>query len=180
VTSFEKSPAPTKPATTRSCRVSRCAFARGCEPLTPACPNELVERVGSLDELRDLSSSGTAAFGESSGPARLSKRAAQVLPVNYCDGRGRTPLDDWGAGSVDSLGVRITSMNAVERPDRVLILVEIETKIRFRPIERECHAIEARRSPLEEQDSFDAISHRLLPRRYLRTASTSLNSTEPA
>ena len=123
--------------------------------------------VGSLDELRDLSvvrdgSVWRVLWAKPDFP----NVPLQVLPVNYLrwDVVGHRS-DDWGAGSVDSPRVRITSMNAVERPDRVLILGEIENEDTV-PAYLNVNAtlLKPDGSSLEEQDSFDAISHRLLPK----------------
>jgi len=86
--------------------------------------------------------------------------------VNYLrwDVIGRRS-DDWGAASVDSPQVRITSMNAVERPDRVLILGELENEDTVPAyVNVNAALLKPDGSPLDEQGSFDAISHKLLPK----------------
>jgi len=123
--------------------------------------------VGSLDELRDLpvvrdGSVWRVVWAKPNFP----NVPLQVLPVNYLrwDVIGRRS-DDWGAGSVDSPQVRITSMNAVERPDRVIIVGEVENEDTV-PAYLNVNAtlLKPDGSSLEEQGSFDVISHRLLPK----------------
>jgi len=123
--------------------------------------------VGSLDELRDLSAvrDGNVWRVVWTKPNYPNVRL-QVLPVNYLrwDIIGHRS-EDWGAVSVDSPQVRITSMNAVERPDRVLILGEVENEDTV-PAYLNVNAtlLKADGSALDEQGSFDAISHQLLPK----------------
>jgi hypothetical protein len=123
--------------------------------------------VGSLDELRDLSVVRDGSLWRVTWPKpNFPNVPLQVVPVNYLrwDVIGRRS-DDWGAGSVDSPQVRITSMNAVERPDRVVIVGEVENEDTV-PAYLNVNAtlLKPDGSSLEEQGSFDAISHRLLPK----------------
>ena len=123
--------------------------------------------VGSLDDLRDLSVVRDGNEWRVVWPKpNFPNVPLQVLPVNYLrwDVIGRRS-DDWGAGSVDSPQVRITSMNAVERPDRVLILGEVENEDTV-PAYLNVNAtlLKPDGTALEEQGSFDTISHRLLPK----------------
>jgi hypothetical protein len=123
--------------------------------------------VGSLDDLKDLSVVRAGAIWRVVwAKPNFPNVPLQVLPVNYLrwDVIGRRS-DDWGAGSVDSPQVRITSMNAVERPDRVLILGEVENEDTV-PAYLNVNAtlLKPDGSTLEEQGSFDTISHRLLPK----------------
>ena len=123
--------------------------------------------VGSLDELRDLSTvrDGNVWRVVWSKP-NYPKVPLQVLPVTYLqwDVIGRLS-DDWGTASVDSPQVRITSMNAVERPDRVLILGEVENEDTVPAyVNVNAALLKPDGSSLDEQGSFDAISHKLLPK----------------
>jgi hypothetical protein len=90
----------------------------------------------------------------------------QVLAVNYLrwDVIGHRS-DDWGAGSVDSPQVRITSMNAIERPDRVIIIGEVENEDTVPAyVNVNAALLKSDGSSLDEQGSFDSISHQLLPK----------------
>ncbi len=123
--------------------------------------------VGSLEELRDLSvirdgNIWRVVWAKPNFPVV----PLQVVPVNYLrwDVIGRRS-DDWGGGSVDSPQVRIMSMNAVERPDRVVVLGEVENEDTV-PAYLNVNAtlLKPDGASLDEQGSFDAISHRLLPK----------------
>jgi hypothetical protein len=90
----------------------------------------------------------------------------QVLPVNYLrwDVIGRKS-DDWGSGSVDTPQVKIISMNAVDRPDGVLILGEVENEDTVPAyLSVTATLLKPDATNLAQQDSFDAIAHSLLPK----------------
>ena len=86
--------------------------------------------LGSLDEVRDLSAVRDGAAWKVVWPKpNFPEVPLQVLPVNYLrwDVIGRRS-DDWGSAAVDPPCVLITSMNAVERPDGVVIVGEVENE----------------------------------------------------
>ncbi|MBZ5664387.1 MAG: FxLYD domain-containing protein [Acidobacteriia bacterium] len=91
----------------------------------------------------------------------------QVVPVNYLRWEviGRNTSQNWGAQDVDSPKVRITSMNAIARPGRVVILGEVENEDTV-PAYLNVNAtlLKADGSPIEDEGSFDLISHVLLPK----------------
>jgi hypothetical protein len=91
----------------------------------------------------------------------------QVVSVNYLRWEviGRNTSQNWGAQDVDAPKVRITSMNAISRPGRVVILGEVENEDTV-PAYLNVNAtlLKADGSPLEEEGSFDLISHVLLPK----------------
>jgi hypothetical protein len=123
--------------------------------------------VGSLDQVRDLPLVKDGNVWRVVWPKpNFPNVPLQVLPVNYLrwDVIGRRS-DDWGAGSVDSPQVRITSMNAIERPDRIVIVGEVVNEDTV-PAYLNVNAtlLKPDGSSLEEQGSFDEISHRLLPK----------------
>lgn len=123
--------------------------------------------VGSLDEVRDLSLVRSADTWKVVWPKpNFANIPLRVLPVNYLrwDVIGRRS-DDWGTASVDTPQVRIISMNAVERPDSVIVLGEVENEDTVPAyLNITATLLKADGSPLAQQDSFDAISHRLLPK----------------
>lgn len=91
----------------------------------------------------------------------------QVLAVNYLrwDVVGRDNSQPWGAQNVDAPQVKITSMSAVERPDRVVILGEIENEDTVPAyINVNATLLKADGSVIDKEDSFDLISHTLLPK----------------
>jgi len=91
----------------------------------------------------------------------------QVIPVNYLrwDIIRRGPEEDWGAQNVEAPKVRIISMNAIERPDRTIVMGEIvneDTVPGF--VSVMATLLGANNETLGEESSFDKISHVLLPK----------------
>jgi len=123
--------------------------------------------VGSLDEVRDLALVRAGDVWKVIWPKpNFPNVPLQVLPVNYLrwDVIGRRS-DDWGSASVDVPQVRILSMNAVERPDSVVVLGEVENEDTVPAyVNISATLLKPDGSPLAQQDSFDAISHSLLPK----------------
>jgi hypothetical protein len=124
--------------------------------------------VGSLDDVRDLHVRRDGSLWRVIWPKPVfSKVPPQVVSVNYLrwDVIGRNETQTWGAQDVDSPKVRITSMNAISRPGRVVILGEIENEDTV-PAYLNVNAtlLKADGSPIDEESSFDMISHVLLPK----------------
>jgi hypothetical protein len=124
--------------------------------------------VGSLDDVRDLHVRRDGSVWRVIWPKPVfSKVPPQVVSVNYLrwDVIGRNETQTWGAQDVDSPKVRITSMNAISRPGRVVILGEIENEDTV-PAYLNVNAtlLKADGSPIDEESSFDMISHVLLPK----------------
>jgi hypothetical protein len=78
---------------------------------------------------------------------------------------GRNASQNWGAQEVDSPKVRITSMNAISRPGRVVVVGEVENEDTV-PAYLNVNAtlLKADGSAIDEESSFDMISHVLLPK----------------
>lgn len=123
--------------------------------------------VGSLAEVRDLEVVRNGDLWKVVWPKpNFAKIPLRVLPVNYLrwDVVGHRS-DDWGTATVDSPQVRILSMNAVERPDRVVIVGEVENEDTVPAyLNITAALLKPDGSVLAQQDSFDEISHRLLPK----------------
>jgi hypothetical protein len=123
--------------------------------------------VGSLDEVRDLNILQDGSVWKVVWPKpNFADVPLQVLPVNYLrwDVIGRKS-DDWGSGSVDTPQVKIISMNAVDRPDGVLILGEVENEDTVPAyLSVTATLLKPDATNLAQQDSFDAIAHSLLPK----------------
>jgi hypothetical protein len=124
--------------------------------------------VGSLDDVRDLRVRRDGSVWRVVWPkAAVNAVPPQVLSVNYLRWEviGRNASQNWGSQDVDSPKVRITSMNAISRPGRVVILGEVENEDTV-PAYLNVNAtlLKADGSPLEEEGSFDMISHVLLPK----------------
>jgi hypothetical protein len=91
----------------------------------------------------------------------------QVIPVNYLrwDVVRRGPEEDWGAQNVEAPRVRIISMNAVERDERVIILGEIvneDTVPGFVSVSATLLGKDG--GTLADETAFDKIAHTLLPK----------------
>jgi hypothetical protein len=124
--------------------------------------------VGPLDDTRDLTVQRVGDTWKVVWPVDTSaKLPPQVIPVNYLrwDVISRGSADDWGVQNVDSPQVRIVSMNAIQRPDSVVLVGEVVNEdsvpayvnvgaTLLGPNDRE----------LAQESSFDKIAHTLLPR----------------
>jgi hypothetical protein len=124
--------------------------------------------VGPLDDTRDLTVQRTGDTWKVAWPVDTrAKLPPQVIPVNYLrwDVISRGSGDDWGMQNVDSPQVRIVSMNAIQRPDSVVLVGEVVNEdsvpayvnvgaTLLGPNDRE----------LVQESSFDKIAHTLLPR----------------
>jgi hypothetical protein len=124
--------------------------------------------LGSLDDVRDLRVRRDGSVWRVVWPKpAFSTVPPQVVSVNYLswDVIGRNSSQTWGAQDVDSPKVRITSMNAISRPGRVVILGEVENEDTV-PAYLNVNAtlLKADGSAIEEEGSFDLISHVLLPK----------------
>jgi hypothetical protein len=91
----------------------------------------------------------------------------QVIPVNYLrwDVIYRGAEDDWGAQDVESPHVRIVDMHPVERAGEVIVLGELlneDVVPAFVTVKATLLAKNG--SALATEDTFDKISHILLPR----------------
>jgi hypothetical protein len=91
----------------------------------------------------------------------------QVIPVNYLrwDVIYRGPEDDWGAQDVESPHIRIVDMHPVERGDGVLIMGELLNEdVVPAYVSVRATLIGKNGATLASEDSFDKISHLLLPK----------------
>lgn len=124
--------------------------------------------VGSLDDVRDLHVRRDGSIWRVVWPKPVFATVPpQVVAVNYLswDVIGRNSSQSWGAQGVDSPKVRITSMNAISRPGRVVVVGEIENEDTV-PAYLNVNAtlLKADGSTIDEESSFDLISHILLPK----------------
>lgn len=124
--------------------------------------------VGPLDDVRDLQVKKAGSTWKVVWPKpQFAEVPPQVIPVTYLrwDVIGRGASDDWGVQNVDSPSVRITSMNAVERPDRVVIVGEVvneDTVPAYVNVNATLLNLDSK--PIDQEGSFDMISHTLLPK----------------
>jgi hypothetical protein len=124
--------------------------------------------VGSLDDVRDVHVRRSGSAWRVVWPKLVPPKVPpQVVSVNYLRWEviGRDTSQSWGAQDVDSPKVRITSMNAVSRPGRVVIVGEVENEDTV-PAYLNVNAtlLKADGSAIDEENSFDLISHVLLPK----------------
>lgn len=124
--------------------------------------------VGPMADVRDLHVKHDGNAWKVVWPKpNFSKVPPQVIPVNYLrwDVIGRSAGDDWGVQNVDTPNVRITSMNAVERPDRVVIVGEVVNEDTVPAyVGVNATLLKPDGTALDQENSFDMISHTLLPK----------------
>jgi hypothetical protein len=124
--------------------------------------------VGPLDDTRDLNVQRNGKTWRVVWPVDTrAKLAPQVIPVNYLrwDVVNRGPSDDWGAQNVDSPQVRIVSMNAIQRPDAVVLVGEVVNEDSVPAyVNVGATLLGANDEEIAEESSFDKIAHTLLPR----------------
>jgi len=124
--------------------------------------------VGSLDDVRDLRVLRNGSVWRVVWPKQeIPNVPPQVVAVNYLRWEviGRNSSQKWGSQDVDTPKVRITSMNAISRPGRVVIIGEVENEDTV-PAYLNVNAtlLKADGSTLDSEGSFDLISHILLPK----------------
>lgn len=124
--------------------------------------------VGPLEDVRDIrveNDGGTwkVFWPPSTGP----KLPPQVIPVNYLrwDVINRGAGDEWGMENVDGPQVRIISMNAIQRPDRIVIVGELVNEDTVPAyVNVSATLLDQKENPIDQETSFDKISHTLLPK----------------
>jgi hypothetical protein len=124
--------------------------------------------MGSIVDVRDLRVQRNGPVWRVVWPKlAVSAVPPQVVSVNYLRWEviGRNASQNWGAQDVDSPKVRITSMNAIARGGHVVVLGEVENEDTV-PAYLNVNAtlLKADGSLIEEEGSFDLISHVLLPK----------------
>jgi hypothetical protein len=124
--------------------------------------------VGTLWDTRDLQVKNEQGRWLVVWPARKqAKVPPQVIPVNYLrwDVVYRGADEDWGAQDVDAPHVRIIAMNPVERNGNVIIMGELlneDTVPAY--VNVSATLLDKNNDPIATENSFDKISHLLLPR----------------
>jgi hypothetical protein len=124
--------------------------------------------VGPLDDTRDLTLQRTGDTWKVVWPVDTgTKLPPQVIPVNYLrwDVISRGSGDDWGVQNVDSPQVRIVSMNAIQRPDSVVLVGEVVNEDSVPAyVNVGATLLGPNDEELAQESSFDKIAHTLLPR----------------
>ena len=123
--------------------------------------------VGSISDTRDLKVVRDGTEWKVFWPVSpVPKPPAQVMSVNYLrwDVVNRGPEGEWGTAGIDPPKVRIISMNAVERPDSVIVMGEVVNEDTIPAyINVNAALIAANGVEFREEGSFDKVSHILLP-----------------
>jgi hypothetical protein len=124
--------------------------------------------VGPLDDIRDLKVQHTGETWKVFWPVNsAAKLPPQVIPVNYLrwDVISRGSTDDWGVQNVDSPQVRVVSMNAIQRPDSVVLVGEVVNEDSVPAyVNVGATLLDPSGAELAQESSFDKISHILLPK----------------
>jgi hypothetical protein len=124
--------------------------------------------VGPLDDVRDIKVQNDGHTWKVMWPRHTGPRLPpQVIPVNYLrwDVINRGAGDDWGVQNVDGPQVRIVSMNALQRPDGVVIVGEIVNEDTVPAyVNVSATLLDKNQEPMAQETSFDKISHTLLPK----------------
>jgi hypothetical protein len=124
--------------------------------------------VGSVDEVLDLKVVRHGDVWKVDWPApHFANVPAQVIPVNYLrwDLVSSASEEEWGERSVDAPHVRIISMNAIDYEGGSIVMGEVvneDTIPAF--VNVNATLVDANAKALDEESSFDKISHVLLPK----------------
>ena len=124
--------------------------------------------VGTFDDARDLRVVRNGSHWQVAWPIiKEEKVPPQVLAVNYLrwDVIYRGPEDDWGAQDVEAPHVRVVAMHPVDRGGGVVILGEILNEdVVPAFVTVKATLLGSSGTALGNEDSFDKISHVLLPK----------------
>ncbi|HKW19113.1 MAG TPA: hypothetical protein VJO35_16525 [Terriglobales bacterium] len=124
--------------------------------------------VGPLDDVRDLKVQKDGDTWKVLWPVNnATKLPPQVIPVNYLrwDVINRGSGDEWGVQNVESPQVRILSMNAIQRPDSVVLVGEVVNEDSVPAfVNIGATLLDGQGNELAQESSFDKIAHTLLPK----------------
>jgi hypothetical protein len=124
--------------------------------------------VGSFTDSRDMKVVRTADRWQVVWPiAKQTHVPPQVLPVNYLrwDVIDRGPGEDWGTQDVEAPHVRIVAMHPVDRGGGVVIVGELLNEdVVPAFVTVRASLLDGKDAVLTTADSFDKISHVLLPK----------------
>lgn len=124
--------------------------------------------LGPLDDVRDLKVQKTGDTWKVFWPVNnATKLPPQVIAVNYLrwDVIGRGASDDWGVQNADTPQVRILSMNAIQRPDSVVLVGEVVNEDSVPAfVNVGATLLDQQGNEIAQESSFDKIAHKLLPK----------------
>jgi hypothetical protein len=124
--------------------------------------------VGTFTDTKDLHVVRNGDRWQAEWPlVKESRVPPQVIPVNYLrwDVIYRGPEDDWGAQDVESPHVRIVDMHPLDRGDGVLVMGELLNEdVVPAYVSVKATLLAKNGAVIASGDSFDKISHLLLPK----------------
>lgn len=124
--------------------------------------------LGPIDDVRDLQAVRDGNTWKVVWPTtKLPQLPPQVIPVNYLrwDVINRGSHENWGVENVDSPAVRIISMNAIQRPEGLVVLGEIVNEDSVPAyVNVGATLLSPSGQEIAQESSFDKISHTLLPK----------------
>jgi hypothetical protein len=124
--------------------------------------------VGPIEEARDFKLVREGDIWKAVWPkVELPNVPAQVIPVNFLrwdlvsGGAG----DEWGSKNIDAPHVRIISMNAVDLAEGVMVMGEVVNEDAVPAfVNVNATLVDGAGNALDDESSFDKISHVLLPK----------------
>jgi hypothetical protein len=124
--------------------------------------------VGPIEEARDFKLVREGDIWKAVWPkVELPNVPAQVIPVNFLrwdlvsGGAG----DEWGSKNIDAPHVRIISMNAVDLSEGVMVMGEVVNEDAVPAfVNVNATLVDGAGNALDDESSFDKISHVLLPK----------------
>jgi len=125
--------------------------------------------VGPFDEVRELQTIKAANAWKVTWPAdKANNVPVQIISVNYLRWDVLTPSsskDEWGGQNVDSPRVRILSMNAIDYLGGTVVMGEVVNEDAIPAfVNVNASLLGASGQVVDEESSFDKISHVLLPK----------------
>jgi hypothetical protein len=124
--------------------------------------------VGPIEDVRDFRAVRSGDIWKVVWPkSEAINTPAQVIPVTYLrwDLVTGGAADEWGSKNIDAPHVRITSMNAVDSAEGVVVMGEVvneDTVPAF--VNVNATVLDPSGNPIDDETSFDKIAHILLPK----------------
>ena len=124
--------------------------------------------VGPLEDVRDIHFIREGDVWKAVWPkVQVASVPAEVIPVTFLrwDLVTGSAGDEWGARNIDAPHVRIISMNAVDSGSGAVVMGEVtneDTVPAFVTVN--ATLVDGNGNPIDEESSFDKISHILLPK----------------
>jgi hypothetical protein len=124
--------------------------------------------VGPIEDVRDFRVVRSGDVWKVVWPrAEAINTPAQVIPVTYLrwDLVTGGTADEWGSRNIDAPHVRITSMNAVDSAEGVVVMGEVVNEDSVPAfVNVNATVLDASGNAIDDETSFDKIAHILLPK----------------